>query len=319
MPKRATKPIEQYSSSEDESSDASSVIGSEDEFSHDESGSESADEHSTVSKADRIREQLADVPFDQLVRIQKQIGVEKQGTMSKNGSTTRDKVRRALLSQKMGVAAPDTDSGEPGGSDNNESNDSDNSAPETVATGQRALPDLHRNSKKMPSMMSSKRPVSRFRQVVGTEKPQTRDPRFDSLSGHFNEDLFEKTYAFLDTQRQQEVEEMRSQVKRLQKQNPQEAERIQLAIDSVQSQMAAKSQKKRMQELKRRHRVTEAEQVKQGKQPYFLKKKDLKSLEVAQKFSQLKDSSKLDGFLEKRRKRNATKDHRNMPYQRREQ
>ncbi|KAJ2478109.1 hypothetical protein IWW56_003933, partial [Coemansia sp. RSA 2131] len=56
----------------------------------------------------------------------------------------------------------------------------------------------------------------------------------------------------------------------------------------------------------------------QGKRPYFLGKRDLKDLEVAQKFNKLKGSAKLDKFMEKRRKRNANKDHRNMPYQRRD-
>ncbi|KAJ2863905.1 rRNA biogenesis protein rrp36 [Coemansia asiatica] len=323
------RPIEQYSSSEDESSDAGSLSGSEQQEENVASGSESAFEEEAEDRAERIRRQLADVPFDQLARIQKQIGgAKKQGAsrVGSSGSSTREKVRRALMSQKTGMPVQETGSDEDS-SDGNSSDDggsgsdSDNSAPESAGIGERtkAVADLHRNSKKMPAVMSAKRPVSRFRQVVGTEKQQTRDPRFDNLSGHFNEDLFEKSYAFLDEQRQQEIEDMRKQVQRLKNKNPHEAERIQLAINSMQSQMATKAQKKRVQEIKRRHRVKEVEAVKQGKQPYFLKKKDLRDLEVAQKFVQLKGSSKLDGFLEKRRKRNATKDHRRMPYQRREQ
>ncbi|KAJ1818974.1 rRNA biogenesis protein rrp36 [Coemansia sp. RSA 2599] len=333
MPKHAVRPIEQYSSSEDDSSDAGSIGGSEDEFSQDEgvsSGSESTDDEEAEKQAESIRNQLADVPFNQLVRIQQQIGTTnktkgaRQMGAGSSGSSTKEKVRRALLSQKLGVPVQDvgSDDEDSDGDEKDEggSDDSDDSGPESAPAGKRAAgADLHRNSKKMPAVMSSKRPVSRFRQVVETEKRQTRDPRFDNLSGNFNEDLFEKSYAFLDEQRQQEIESMRKQVQRLKNKDPSEAERIQLAINSLQSQLAAKSQKKRVQELKRRHRVKEVEAVKQGKQPYFLKKKDLKDLEVAQKFSQLKDSSKLEGFLEKRRKRNATKDHRHMPYQRREQ
>ncbi|KAJ1943114.1 rRNA biogenesis protein rrp36 [Linderina pennispora] len=168
-------------------------------------------------------------------------------------------------------------------------------------------------------MMSAKRPVGRFRQVVDVPKNQTRDPRFDSLSGNFNEDLFEKSYAFLDAQRNEELESLKQQVRKLRNSNPSEAERIQKLVNSMQSREASKKQRKHMQELKRTHRKKEMEAAKQGKMPYFLKKRDLKNLEVAEKFSKLKDSAKLDRFLEKRRKRNATKEHRHMPYQRREE
>ncbi|KAJ1724237.1 rRNA biogenesis protein rrp36 [Coemansia erecta] len=236
----------------------------------------------------------------------------------KGSSDTKRKVKEALR-QRQGTSiksARDLNSDSPYSS--NSSSSDDDSGPEVVSQKNRVT-DMHRDSKKMPAMMSSKRPVSRFRQVVQTDRPQTRDPRFDGLSGNYNEDLFEKSYAFLDKQRDTELDEMRQQANKLKSKDPEEAARIQLAIDSMQSQRAAKQQKKNTQELKRRHRANEMEAVKQGKTPYFLKKRDLKTLEVAEKFNKLKDSSKLDGYLEKRRKRNATKDHRGMPYQRREQ
>ena len=66
--------------------------------------------------------------------------------------------------------------------------------------------------------MSSKKPVSRFQQVVEVPKKVyceydvigclpvslipslqvVRDPRFDERSGHFNSGLFSKAYSFLD-------------------------------------------------------------------------------------------------------------------------
>ncbi|KAJ1834269.1 rRNA biogenesis protein rrp36 [Coemansia sp. RSA 2703] len=321
MPKKVVSKIEQYSSSEDESSD-NSFSGSEDELSQDEgsiggSDDENEDDDSSQTKAERIREQLANVPFDQLIRIQQQMGVKKFnrsiGLGDVKDSDTKRKVKEALR-QRQGMSG-----GGVNGSDNGFSDSSDEDSGPEVVSQKNTPTDMHRDSKKMPAMMSSKRPVSRFRQVVQTDRPQTRDPRFDSLSGNYNEDLFEKSYSFLDKQRETEIEEMRKQANKLKNKDPEEAARIQLAIDSLQSQSAAKQQKKNTQELKRRHRAKEMEAVKQGKTPYFLKKRDLKTLEVAEKFNKLKDSSKLDGYLEKRRKRNATKDHRSMPYQRREQ
>ncbi|KAJ2797006.1 rRNA biogenesis protein rrp36 [Coemansia guatemalensis] len=338
---KASRKVEQYSSDED------STDGSGDEFpiasdENDEqqqgevssadsvgSGDESVDSEDPADAEEErrkeIREQLANVPFHKLIQIKQQLGAEKfnKAIGKKDKTRTKVKVRQALRRQLNSNGGVKINEESPSDSDS----ESDESAPETISnkksSGMRNVRDqgndLHRDSKKMPSMMSSKRPVSRFRQVVDMPNPRSRDPRFDSLSGHLNEDLFEKSYEFLEKQQQEEMDELRKQAGKLKNKNPEEARRIQKALGSMQSQAAAKQQRKRMQELKRTHRKMETEAVKQGKNPYFLGRRDLKDLEVAQKFNKLKDSSKLDRFLEKRRKRNATKDHRRMPYQRRDE
>ncbi|PIA16269.1 DUF947-domain-containing protein [Coemansia reversa NRRL 1564] len=343
---KAAKKVEQYSSDED------STDGSGDEFTfaseeNDEqqqqqgkayskesvdSGDESTDSEDEEDPADaeeerkkEIREQLANVPFHKLVQIKQQLGAEKfnRAIGKKDKAHTKVEVRQALRRQLNINSGDKINESTPNYSDS----ESDDSAPETISnkvsydmrSARDQTSELHRESKKMPSIMSSKRPVGRFRQVVDMPNPRSRDPRFDSLSGHLNEDLFEKSYEFLEKQQQEEMDELRKQAGKLKNKNPAEARRIQKALGSMQSQAAAKQQKKHMQELKRTHRKMESEAVKQGKNPYFLGRRDLKDLEVAQKFNKLKDSPKLDKFLEKRRKRNATKDHRRMPYQRREE
>ncbi|KAK3562086.1 hypothetical protein QTP86_027183 [Hemibagrus guttatus] len=50
-----------------------------------------------------------------------------------------------------------------------------------------------------------------------------------------------------------------------------------------------------------------------GHRPFYLKKSDKKKLELAEKYSELKKSGKLENFLSKKRKRNAVKDRRKMP------
>ncbi|KAJ2076784.1 rRNA biogenesis protein rrp36 [Coemansia sp. RSA 988] len=340
---KASRKVEQYSSDED------STDGSGDEFpsaseendeqrrgragsvDSNESNNESTDGEndgdSVDSEEDRkkeIREQLANVPFHKLIQMKQQLGAEKlnRATGKKNKARTRVEVRQALRQQLNNKGGDNINKELSSNSDS----ETDESAPEAIHSKTTSgrwdsrdhTNELHRESKKMPSMMSSKRPVSRFRQVIDMPNPRSRDPRFDSLSGHLNEDLFEKSYEFLEKQQQEEMDELRKQAGKLKHKNPNEARRIQKALGSMQSQAAAKQQKRRMQELKRTHRKMETEAVKQGKTPYFLGRRDLKDLEVAQKFNKLKDSSKLDKFLEKRRKRNATKDHLRMPYQRRE-
>ncbi|KAJ2852515.1 rRNA biogenesis protein rrp36 [Coemansia brasiliensis] len=306
MGKLPTK-IEQYSSDEDSGSESelSPLESSEEEQSEAEAYSDEG------SKQAQLRKQLADVPFEQLIRLQRQIKPPSSSLSHKRETKAQVKrdIRRALRQQT--------------GKESESEETSDSSGPETMASKpsrpQANKGQFHRETKKMPTMMSSKRPVGRFRQVVDMPQGKTRDPRFDNLSGNFNEDLFEKSYEFLNQQQQEEMDEMRRQIARLKHKSPSEANRIQRALEIMQSQRAAKEQHKRSQELKRTHRKREVEAIKQGKQPFYLGKRDLREMQVAQQFNKLKGSSKLDKVLEKRRKRNANKDHRSMPYQRRDE
>lgn len=57
---------------------------------------------------------------------------------------------------------------------------------------------LRRANKNCPLELSSKSTVGRLRQVVRVAKKQLVDPRFERTAGKLNEDLFHKSYAFLN-------------------------------------------------------------------------------------------------------------------------
>lgn len=54
-----------------------------------------------------------------------------------------------------------------------------------------------------------------------------------------------------------------------------------------------------------------------GKKPYFLGKAEKRKRELVAKYEELKSAGKLDKYMEKRRKKNAAKDHRYLPSSRR--
>jgi ribosomal RNA-processing protein 36 len=54
-----------------------------------------------------------------------------------------------------------------------------------------------------------------------------------------------------------------------------------------------------------------------GKSPFFLSKAAKKKRELLAKYEELKAGGRLDKFMEKRRKKNAAKDHRYLPSGRR--
>lgn len=71
------------------------------------------------------------------------------------------------------------------------------------------------------------------------------------------------------------------------------------------------------QAIVREHRKMEAKMVEEGKTPYYLKRKDLKNLSVAKEFERVKDRIKddaaLERFIEKKRKKKASKQRRLIP------
>ena len=56
-----------------------------------------------------------------------------------------------------------------------------------------------RKHKNAPTVMSSKKPVGRFRQVVDVKKQAVRDPRFTSWTGDLDQSKFRKAYDFLSS------------------------------------------------------------------------------------------------------------------------
>ena len=65
-------------------------------------------------------------------------------------------------------------------------------------------------------------------------------------------------------------------------------------------------------------RKREKAAVREGKQPYYLKQSVRKQLELVERFKDLEKSGGVDKFLAKKRKRNAAKDHRLLPSDRRD-
>ncbi|XP_050139135.1 uncharacterized protein LOC126615353 isoform X2 [Malus sylvestris] len=147
-----------------------------------------------------------------------------------------------------------------------------------------------RANKNRPMEVTCTKPVPRFREVIQGSKKVVRDPRFESLCGELDVDRFRKKYRFL-----------------FEEELPAEKEDKQLKSDSAKGTEAA---------ILTEHKKKERKAAKEGKQPFFLKKSEIRKKRLMEKYKQLKASGKLEAFIEKRRRKNAAKDHRYMPYRR---
>ncbi|NP_001073413.1 ribosomal RNA processing protein 36 homolog [Danio rerio] len=170
---------------------------------------------------------------------------------------------------------------------------------------------MKRLNKHRPQEISSKQRVPFLRKVVPVKKMISRDPRFDDLSGEYKPEIFNQTYKFIKNIQEKEAQEVRKQLKKTKSKAKQEE--LKALLRRMDNQQRARQRQEQEREKELEFKRKQRELVGQGHKPFYLKKSDKKKLELAEKYSELKKSGKLENFLSKKRKRNATKDRRKLP------
>ncbi|XP_010553494.1 PREDICTED: ribosomal RNA processing protein 36 homolog isoform X2 [Tarenaya hassleriana] len=172
-----------------------------------------------------------------------------------------------------------------------------------------------RANKNRPMEVSCKRPVSRFRDVVQAPKKVVRDPRFESLCGNLDTEGFRKRYDFLFMEKlPAEREELKRQLRN--ESDPEVVGDLENRIRWIDKMLKPDTTKSKEAAILTGHKKKEREAAKQGKKPYYLKKSDIRKQKLIEKYNDLKASGKLETYLTKKRKKNASKEHRYMPYRR---
>ncbi|KAK9203657.1 hypothetical protein WN943_013913 [Citrus x changshan-huyou] len=172
-----------------------------------------------------------------------------------------------------------------------------------------------RANKNRPMEVSAKKPVSRFREVVQAPKRVVRDPRFESLCGNLDVEGFRKRYDFLfENTLPVEKEELKKQLKKTN--DPNAVDKLKKRISWIDKQLRFESTKSTDAAILAEHKKKEREATKHGKRPFYLKKSEIRKQRLIEKYNKLKGSGKVESFIEKRRRKNAAKDHKYMPYRR---
>ncbi|KAJ9361531.1 hypothetical protein DTO027B9_692 [Paecilomyces variotii] len=291
--------------SEDDEDDASQA---QDDKSDNDSGDEDEDEDEDEVEEDGEEEEediqstLNNISFGALAKAQDSFGKRKKSsdTTSKpsNTSSTVEEIRARLREAREKKLK-----------ESSNSNGKDASK-------------LSRSSKHAPTIQSSKRAVSRKRIVVETPATaQPRDPRFDptvlSNSGaRSNPNAANKAYSFLDEYRASELKELKQQLAKTK--NPAQKEELKRRIRSTSDRLRAIEDKKREQEIVAEHKKREKELIREGKKskPYFLKKSDIKREMLKKKYEAMGSRERAKA-LERKRKKIAGKERKEMPWGRR--
>ncbi|KAI9324316.1 hypothetical protein DFJ73DRAFT_634158 [Zopfochytrium polystomum] len=199
--------------------------------------------------------------------------------------------------------------------------DSDSDTPTSHATAATTKPHrgaaptpAKRSSRHAPTETTSKRMVSRFRQVVEPSGFKARDPRFDRLSGHFDEGLFAQSYGFIKEYEKSEVDMLRKEIAR--EKDKERKKDLERALATQLSRLKTEEKREQLKTIEREWKKKEAEAVEKGKKPFFLKKADVKKLALVEQYKSL-GAGRVNKMMEKRRKKNSATEKRYMPYQRR--
>ncbi|KEH26813.1 ribosomal RNA processing protein 36 homolog [Medicago truncatula] len=175
---------------------------------------------------------------------------------------------------------------------------------------------LKRLNKNRPMEASSKKPVPVFRDVIHAPKKVACDPRFNSLCGDLlDSNRFRKKYKFLyENDLPAERQTLKRELKKCK--DPERRSEIEELVSWIDKQLKPDSARNIEAEILARHKKKQREAAKEGRRPFYLKKSEIRRQRLIEKYKHLKASGNLDSYIEKRRKRNAAKDHRFMPYAR---
>ncbi|CAN8073580.1 unnamed protein product [Agarophyton chilense] len=176
-----------------------------------------------------------------------------------------------------------------------------------------------RGKKSRPREISSRAPVPVGRErCLGIDNGahQSRslrkfDPRFEEHCGDLLEEHVERNYAFVRSIQNSEKKSLEEKVKK----NPEDYDASHELKSMEQSEIRRNALLRRRNILSA-YKKNEKEAVKRGKQPYFLKEKDVRNLEMRAKFEELKKTGGVKRYIQKRRKRLAGKDKKLLPNRR---
>jgi ribosomal RNA-processing protein 36 len=166
--------------------------------------------------------------------------------------------------------------------------------------------------KNRPAEQSSRRPVPRGSHTVPLAPLRTvRDPRFEAPAAAEDAErergAFRRRYAFLYDERLP-AEKRVLKARAARERRPEEKAQLRAAIGVADEALRREAALRKEEAAAKRRRLAEREAVAAGKKPFYVKKADAKRTELVERYEELKAAGRLEGFLEKRRRKLAAKD-----------
>lgn len=146
-----------------------------------------------IDHEDPLDEDLGSISFGALAKAADSLSSKPPSTTPTSASSKLDLLRQRLRELKEENGVPTEDS--------SRSNRHKDHPPS-------------RSSKHAPTEMSSRKAVTRRREVVPVPKRDIRDPRFEPLSGPIDEEKMRANYKFLEAYREDEMKQLKEGIRK---------------------------------------------------------------------------------------------------------
>ncbi|CAH0594075.1 unnamed protein product [Chrysodeixis includens] len=143
-----------------------------------------------------------------------------------------------------------------------------------------------RENKNRPREMSSKRPVPLLQAVPTVKKKEVRDPRFDPLCGEFDKKQFSENYNFLSDIRMKDIKAIRAELKETT--DPDRQLQLRRLLQRLNDQHKANKKSKIDNEKIDKTKETIKQEFKEGRQPHFKNKSELRVEALVKQYEELK-------------------------------
>ncbi|KAA8901564.1 hypothetical protein FN846DRAFT_908915 [Sphaerosporella brunnea] len=124
-----------------------------------------------------------------------------------------------------------------------------------------------------------------------------------------------ENFAFLEDYRNDEIRLLKEELRKTKDQR--QFEQISKKPIFIESRKQTQQNKAGVEEVRRGHIKKERELVKQGKEPFYPKKSEIKKMVLEKQFSKMSDKQ-AERIIARKQKRKAQKERKNMPWERRE-
>lgn len=272
---------------------------------------ESGPEEEEVDEEDALRREIESIPYDKLLKARRAMKHSKSDDDDES-ETESIQTRRAMVKQQLRELGT-------------RSHAKDTAKKQDLGT---------RETKSAPTIMSTRRPVSRMRHVVDPiPRAKSRDPRFDSLSaGPVNHDLHTKSYGFLSELYQNEIKQLREKhgkLKRAEMHHAGPRAKSQQALDirhergqveqslrRAESLQNERIRRERERSVKSDFKKENQRRVDAGLRPYFPKKAQFHEAVLRKQFESMSNgtgsSAALRKSMDRKRRKDAQKEKKSL-------
>ncbi|GJD05585.1 Ribosomal RNA processing protein 36 [Galdieria sulphuraria] len=164
-----------------------------------------------------------------------------------------------------------------------------------------------KSAKNRPVEAPTKRPIGGFEKASYSQRKKGFDPRFESLCGKYERHHFNKSYGFLSDWIDEEQKQLESRLESTK--DPMELNSLKIELSRLK-----KLRNRVLKETNNRRKESKLRQS-SGKR-IFISQRKANEESMKDKYEALKKSGKLKEYIEKRRKKQASKDRRLLPTRR---